>query len=210
MHAMGAMQAGLRWLVLGAMPARPVQRCGYLRPSYNALMPGWLAITLLIVLIIVNAGGVVLVLLQLPGTWLIFASTMLVWLFLDEYFSVWTVAALAVLAAVGELVEGLASAFGAKKRGASKRAIVMSIAGAVAGAIAGTVLIPIPIVGTIAGACAGSALGSMTGDRWAGKAWHETIDAGKGAAVGRLWGTIGKVAVAVVMWLVVTVAVIAP
>ena len=40
------------------------------------------------------------------------------------------------------------------------------------------------------------------------EAWHETVDAGKGAAVGRLWGTLGKVVIAAIMWLVVTAWVI--
>lgn len=119
----------------------------------------------------------------------------------------WTpVIILLVLAVLGEIWEFIASASGAKKAGGSGRGAVVSIIGGVVGAIAGTPLIPVPIVGTIVGECVGAGLGAYLGDRWAGRTHGQATAAGQGAAVGRFWGTIGKVGIALVMWLVATIA----
>jgi len=48
----------------------------------------------------------------------------------------------------------------------------------------------------------------MMGDRWAGRSWNEVKLSGKAAAKGRLWGTVGKVIIAAIMWLIVTIAVV--
>ncbi len=52
-----------------------------------------------------------------------------------------------------------------------------------------------PILGTLIGACVGAFAGSLLGDLWAGRTMEDSVDAGKGAAAGRLWGTIAKMTV---------------
>ena len=55
-------------------------------------------------------------------------------------------------------------------------------------------LLPAPIVGTLIGACLGAFAGSVLGDLWAGRPAHLSVKSGRGAAIGRLWGTVAKMA----------------
>ena len=52
-----------------------------------------------------------------------------------------------------------------------------------------------PIVGTLVGACFGAFGGSVLGDLWAGRTAYASVESGRGAAIGRLWGTVAKMAV---------------
>ena len=168
----------------------------------------WLEILIWVVsalLLVVNAVGVVMVIMQLPGTWLMLLATALMAGWQTERITWWCVHDLAVLAVLGEIIETFAAARGSAKAGGSKRGAVVALALAIVGAIAGTVIAP--VIGTVIGACVGAGLGSYLGDRWAGRTHKDATEAGKGAAVGRWWGTIGKVAIAVVMWIVTAVAV---
>ncbi|MEM1027974.1 MAG: DUF456 family protein [Planctomycetota bacterium] len=161
------------------------------------------------VLLLVNAAGVVLVALQLPGTWLMIAATAgFAWLrWGQEHVSYgwWTLAGLLGLAILGELVEFAASALGSTQAGGSKRGAVISIATAILGAILGSFLIPIPIVGTLLGAALGAGAGASLGDKWAGRSWAETAQGFKGAAVGKLSGAAAKLLIAAGMWLLAAV-----
>ncbi len=173
----------------------------------------------MVLLLLVNAVGVFLVALQLPGTWVMLLTTMAAawwakWQWGGDWWSgpitIWTLVVLLALAILGEVLEFLAGAAGASKAGASKRGVVGAIVGGVLGALVGTVAIPIPIVGTLIGAAIGSGVGSILGDKWAGREWRPAMIAGRGAAIGRFWGAVLKLAVAVVMWGVVAVAVVWP
>lgn len=168
-----------------------------------------LLITASVLLLLINAAGVFLVLLQLPGTWLILGATSLMawWRWDHQLFTLWALVTLLLLAILGEVVEFLGAAAGAAKEKSSKRAVVLAVVGGVVGALVGTVALAfVPIIGTLIGAVVGSGLFSMLGDLWAGREMELAWQAGKGAALGRLWGAIGKVIVAGVMWLVVAVA----
>jgi len=162
--------------------------------------------------LVVNTGSLVLVILQLPGTWLmLFATTGLaVWQWEEGLIGIWTLLFMAVLAMLGEVVETFASAAGAKKSGSSKRGMVGAIVGGIIGALTGTFLIPVPVLGTIVGACAGAGFGTMVGDKWAGRNWSQIKRAGKGAAVGKFWGTLGKGAIALLMWITAVMAIFIP
>lgn len=165
-----------------------------------------LLVIFIMALLLINAAGVVLVALQLPGTWLMIAATaVFAWLrWGQEHFVYgwWTLAALLGLAVLGELVEFAASALGSHHVGGSKRGAAISIATAIVGAILGSFLIPIPIVGTLLGAALGAGAGASLGDKWAGRSWSETAQGFKGAAVGKLSGAAVKLAIAVAMWLI--------
>ncbi|MEO0514264.1 MAG: DUF456 domain-containing protein [Planctomycetota bacterium] len=173
-----------------------------------------LDVTLLILaiaaLLLINAAGVVLVAIQLPGTWLMIAATAVFawWRWGQEHWSYgwWTLAALLVLAALGELVEFAASAMGSRQVGGSKRGAALSIATALIGAILGSFLIPIPIVGTLLGAALGAGAGASLGDKWAGRSWAETAQGFKGAAIGKLSGAAVKLVISVMMWLTAVLA----
>jgi uncharacterized protein YqgC (DUF456 family) len=167
-------------------------------------------------LILVNMTGVFLTALQLPGTWLMVLGTAIIaWLhgmaWRDTLITYWTPITLLVLAVVGEVIETAASAAFAGKAGASKRAMIMAIGGGLVGALVGTFALAfIPILGTLIGAAIGAGVGSLLGDKWAGRQWGPAWKAGRGAAVGRFWGALGKLCVAVIMLGVVIGALLWP
>ena len=169
----------------------------------------WICLALLL---LVNAFGVFLVLLQLPGTWVMLLATGLAAWWQSERIGWAAIIILAVLAIIGEIIEFIGSAHGSRKAGGTRRAAILSLVFGVIGAIVGAMLgsvVPVigTVIGTLIGACLGAGLGSYLGDRWAGRSHRQATQSGQGAAVGRLWGTVGKVMVAVVMWLVTAVAV---
>lgn len=147
-------------------------------------------------------------LLTLPGNWIVLGlAALFAWLGpRDGSWGIsWLVVAiLAALAVLGEIVEFAASAWGAAKQGASRRAAVLSILGAMVGSIMGaTAGLPIPILGPVVGAVLGGAVGAFggayLGESWKGRTHGESVLVGRGAFSGRLWGMIGKIAVGAVM-----------
>lgn len=168
----------------------------------------WLWIILvycgLISVAIAGLACVVLTLLQLPGTWIMLLILLVAsWLHGHDFskVEVMVLVAMTLLATLGEIIEFIASAIGSRQAGGSKRGATMSLIGGVAGALLGTFLLPIPIIGTLVGACVGAGAGSLLGDKWAGREWKAAFTSGTGAALGKLGGTIAKVAVAAVMWI---------
>lgn len=169
-----------------------------------------LAVTLLILVVIVylllNAVGIFLTAMQLPGTWfmLLVTGCFAAWRWEEPSISIgWTeMAVLLVLAIIGEVLEFITSAIGSKQAGGSTRGAAISVLMSIPGAIIGTVLLPIPIVGTLVGAAIGAGIGAGMGDKWAGRDWQEIWGGAKGAMIGKLTGAAAKVVVAMVMWLV--------
>ncbi len=167
-------------------------------------------------LLLVNAAGVVLTALQLPGNWLIVLATALfAWAYWgpaeppDARLIGWyPLVILLGLALLGELLEFLAGALGTRSGGGSKRAALVSIPASIAGALLGSFLIPVPIVGTLVGAALGAAAGAFLGDKWAGRPWSHAFKGATGAAVGRLTGTVLKLIIAAALFLTATLALI--
>ena len=66
---------------------------------------------------------------------------------------------------------------------------------------------PIPIIGSLVmavlGGAAGAFVGAYVGEVWKGRAEPERMAAGRGAFFGRIWGTVGKLAVGAVMLAIV-------
>jgi hypothetical protein len=156
-----------------------------------------------------------MVALQLPGTWvMLLCSILFAWWRHDEGFGTLgagTLIAATVLAILGEVVEFVAGAWGARHAGGSKRAALLAVVGGVVGAIVGTfALAMLPIIGTLLGAAVGAGVGSILGERWKGRQWKLALETGKGAAIGRFWGAAGKLAIAAAMWLLIAVAVLWP
>jgi hypothetical protein len=171
----------------------------------------YLVATLLTVL---NAVWLFLVVLGLPGTWLMVASTLLVaWWRHGEgtagsgsMFGTPLLVAIGVLALLGEVLEFLAGVIGSKSTGGSQRGALGALAGALVGGIAGTVLIPLPVVGSLLGACAGAALGALGLELHSGRALRASLWSGVGAGAGRFAGTVIKTAVGALIWVLVAVA----
>ena len=147
-------------------------------------------------------------LVMLPGNWGIVAlSALFAWLIPTEAgrgLSWGIVVALGVLAIAGEVIEGIAGAAGAAKRGGSRRGMALSLLGALVGSMVGVALgIPIPVIGSAVAAVAGGAMGAFVGavlgEHWKGRPVDHQMQIGRAALFGRLWGTIGKLVVGIAM-----------
>ncbi len=159
-------------------------------------------------LLVANAVFALLVAMSLPGTWLILAATCAVaWLRWDEgIYGPISLGVLAGLAVLGEVLELVTGALGAKRSGGSTRGAVGAMAGGVAGGILGTLFLPVPILGSILGAALGAFGGALLGERTAGRDLEAAAAVGRGAFVGRLLGTVSKLLIAGAMWIVVAFA----
>ena len=144
---------------------------------------------------------------NLPGTWLmVLVSALVEWWQPGPFMYSWTVLFVAGgLAVLGEVIEFALGAVRSRQAGGSPRGAALAIVGSIIGGILGTAL-PVPIVGTLIGACLGAFVGSVAGDLWAGRPLFQSVRAGRGAAVGRFWGTISKLAVGAVIVVVLGLA----
>ncbi|WP_437225605.1 DUF456 domain-containing protein [Planctomicrobium sp. SH661] len=147
----------------------------------------------------------------LPGNWLllIFAVIYKFVLPADLHPEVsWTILIVSlVLAILGEVWEFVAGAAGAAKRGGSRRGAIMAIGGSLVGSIGGAMIgIPVPVAGPLIGALVGGAVGAFAGAYFGerGKTHTERVEIGKGALVGRLLGTAGKLIFGLLMLILVT------
>ena len=165
----------------------------------------WLCVSLLIA---VNAVALLSNLFLLPGNW--FMTGLLCIFLLASDFGhgpTWMVVMICVaLAGLGEILELAMGSAKAAKKGASRRAMVISMGMSVVCSIAGTFLIPIPIVGSVIGAILGAAVGAF-GGAWLGEAWKGTAPAlrteiGTAAMSGRLIGMLAKGIVGVTIFVV--------
>jgi uncharacterized protein YqgC (DUF456 family) len=171
------------------------------------------AFVLAVVLVVCWAAN----LLGAPGNWAMVLAAAVYWWFMPPehrvHFHWGVLVAMAVLAALGEVVEFAAGAAGASKAGGSKRSAALALAGSLLGGIVGLFVgLPIPVVGQIAAALIFASLGAMggavLGEHWKGRTLEEGMKVGQAAFWGRLWGTLGKVACGAAMLAVALVALV--
>ncbi len=140
--------------------------------------------------VLVLVGVLGLLLPGLPGAPLLFAGLLVAaWTEDFAYVGAGWLAVLAVLALLTYVVEFAATALGAKKFGASKRAIV----GAALGGLVGLLFFNLP--GILLGPFIGAVVGELTAQR-------ELRDAGRagfGATLGLAFGVVAKMALAISM-----------
>lgn len=165
-------------------------------------------------LIVGNCIAWVATLLTLPGNWLIVFFSIVFTLIYPEQDGrgmSWVVVGVLIgLAVLGEILEFATGAVVSAQQGASRRAIVLSIVGAIAGSVIGAAVgfpIPIfgPIIGALGGGCVGAFAGAYGGEVWKGRDSVESMASGKSAMVGRLLGTVAKVAIGAVMVVVAAI-----
>jgi uncharacterized protein YqgC (DUF456 family) len=170
--------------------------------------PAWVYYPSAVLLLVLCMGAWLTTLLTVPGNWIVVGlAAAFAWLFPSAAGRgiTWTTVFLLIgIAVIGEIIEFVAGAAGAAKQGASRRAVVLSIGGAMAGSMLGLAVgTPVPIVGSfvmaLLGGAAGAFAGAYVGESWKGRGEEERIAAGKGAFVGRLWGTVGKLAAGAIM-----------
>ena len=151
-------------------------------PGFQILL--WLLAALLIVL-----GFAGLILPVVPGIPLVFAGlVLLAWAENFAYVGWMTLTLLGLLALVSYGIDFLASALGAKKFGASPRAVVGAALGALAGLFFG-------LIGILLGPFVGAVLGEFSRQSSVRAAAH----AGVGATLGLLFGALLKIALAFAM-----------
>ena len=137
-----------------------------------------------IVLVVLGMAGLILP--ALPGAPLLFVGFLLAaWAEDFVYVGIKTIAILALLALLTYGVDLWATIFGAKKFGASKRAIIGALAGLVVGIFLG-----------FPGVLFGPFIGAMIGELLAQRGLHAAARAGLGATVGLALGAALKLALA--------------
>jgi uncharacterized protein YqgC (DUF456 family) len=158
--------------------------------------PGLTAINLLV--IIVAIVGIGMTAIGLPGNWLLL-FTALGYGYLENFVHMNTTVLLILLGALllGELVEFVAGALGAKKEKASRGAIVSAFIGGIAGGIIGTGVMP--GLGSIAGAVAGSFAAGYFAEYAATGNREKAGRVAKSIVIGQALGLIFKFAVAIGM-----------
>jgi uncharacterized protein len=157
-------------------------------------------------LMIINAFWLGLNFFVLPGNWLMIITVILFAIWQKGVFSPYTIIAAIVLAVIGEILEFISGAGGAKAAGGGKKAMFAAIFGAIIGAVAGTIIIPIPVIGTLLGAAVGAGGAALFAERTAGKELNKSLKTATGAGVGQLLGMGAKFIVGVIIWLVFLIA----
>jgi len=151
--------------------------------------------------------------LGLPGSWMLLALAAFVELIDGLWLPPWQrttfgwglLLACVALAFLGEVMERRAVEAGARRGSASKAATIGAVAGAVAGALLG-LLVPLPLFGSLFLAILGTFAGALAGEtRGSGRAAADAAGPASWGAVGRILGTVARLAVAVVIWAVLTI-----
>src|SRR6266576_1333206 len=143
----------------------------------------------LLALLLVGTGLIGLFLPVLPGAPLIFAGLVsAAWAEDFHYAGLWTVVILAIITLLTLCVDFWATIFGAKKFGASKRAVIGALIGLVIGIFLG-----------FPGIIFGPFIGAVVGELSAQKDLKQATRAGVGATIGLVLGAAIKLALALTM-----------
>ena len=139
--------------------------------------------------VLVLAGLAGLILPAIPGAPLIFAGLVVgAWADDFAYVGVWTIVVLAVLTLVTIGVDFWATMFGAKKFGASKRAVIGALVGSIIGLFLG-----------LPGVLFGPFIGAVIGEISSRGSLPQATRAGFGATLGLVLGAAIKLALALSM-----------
>jgi hypothetical protein len=153
-----------------------------------------------LLLLLILLVGLVLTVVTLPGTWLMVLA-MAVYAIITRsagYVGWKSVMTLFALASVAEMFDIFGSGAGAKKAGASRRAMIGAVIGGLLGAIFLSFLLFFP-VGTIAGACIGCFVGAGLVELLVRRDVGQSFRVGFHAAKGRLFGIVIKIMFALLM-----------
>lgn len=185
----------------------------------------WLTYVVATLFVVLGAACVFLVVIQLPGVWIMLALAGLIE-FADRLYlggpGTWTfklpvlapdsplilLLGCVVLALIGEGIEFIAGVLGAQKGGASRRGMIGSLIGGIVGVFLFTpIFFFIPLFGSLFGAILGTFVGAVIGELSAERATvGGSMRPALGATIGRVIGTTSKVGIALVVWLVLSVA----
>jgi uncharacterized protein YqgC (DUF456 family) len=158
-----------------------------------------------ILLLFLSAGCMALVVVTLPGLWVMTAGAAVYALLTREQFvGGKSLIALFLLALIAEILELTAGGAAAKKAGGSRRAAIGALLGGIAGGIVGSFVLPLVL--TIIGICIGSFIGAALGEITVAPEAAKALRVGWGAAKGRFLAVLLKVAFGAVMFLIILIA----
>ena len=160
----------------------------------------------LLTLAVVIVLSLILIVLGMPGLWVMVASAVVYNMIVPGDPIGWvTLVAVGVLALVAELLEFTLSGRYARKYGGSRRAGWGAIIGGIVGAMVG---FPVPIIGPIIGAFVGSFVGALIAELTVGASPGDATRVAKGALIGRVVSTMLKIGIGVTIgiWIFVAAA----
>ena len=176
----------------------------------------WLQYVIATLFFLLGGVCVVLVVVQLPGTWMLLGLAAIIEYIDTAYlpdgpqqtFGWWVLGGGLAIAVIGEIIEFVAGAAGAKKGGSSTRGMVGALIGGIVGIFIFTPLFFfVPIFGAFLGAILGTFVGAVVGELTGGQTTIQgTMKPAIGATIGRIVGTTSKVGIAIAMWLVLSIS----
>jgi uncharacterized protein YqgC (DUF456 family) len=147
----------------------------------------------LLILAAVIVLSLILIVLGLPGLWIMVATAVVYNMIVPGDPIGWvSLIAVAVLALVAELLEFTMTGRYARKYGGSRRAGWGAILGGIVGAMVG---FPVPIVGPVIGAFVGSFVGALVAELTGGASAGDATRVAKGALIGRVMSTVLKIGI---------------
>lgn len=160
----------------------------------------------LLILACVILLSLILIVLGLPGLWIMVASAVTYNLVVPGEPIGWiTLIVVGILALLAELLEFTLTGSFARKYGGSRRAGWGAILGGIIGAVVG---IPIPIIGSVIGAFIGSFLGALIAELTGGSSAGDATRVAKGALIGRVVSTALKIGIGMTIgvWILISAA----
>lgn len=155
-------------------------------------------IFLFLVLLSTCAIGMIVTVLQLPGTWVILiASALHGWYYDWTGISLKAVLIMLGVAIAAEIGETASAAIMARRGGASRRAAWFGLLGGIVGAL--LLSVPVPLIGTLIGAAVGCFAGAFIAEMQQGRGVETGARSGWYSALGRTMGSLFKVAAAAAM-----------
>ncbi len=147
----------------------------------------------LLILSLVIILSLILIVLGMPGLWIMVASAVTYNLVVPGDPIGWvTLVAVGVLAFVAELLDIALTGRYARKYGGSRRAGWGAIIGSIVGAMVG---FPVPIIGPVIGAFVGSFVGALIAEFTGGSSAGDATRVAKGALIGRVVSTVLKIGI---------------
>ena len=151
----------------------------------------------LVLLVVFSLVGFAAIFFTTFGTFIILIGSVLYALLTElSIVGIKTLAILLILYLFGEATEYLFIVIGAKKFGASNRAVVGAIFGGIVGAILGSMFLGI---GLIVGTFLGIFLGAFLVEFILHKDFIKSLKSGAGSVIGRVGSIVAKVFIAIVM-----------
>jgi uncharacterized protein len=150
--------------------------------------------------------SLILIVLGLPGLWIMVATAVVYNMIVPGDPIGWfTLVAVAVLALIAELLEWSLTGRYARKYGGSRRGSWGAILGGMIGAVVG---FPVPIIGPVIGAFVGSFCVALIAELTGGTSAADATQVAKGALIGRVVSTMLKIGIGftIGIWIFISAA----